>query len=35
MIYNILIKMKQKLWQYKKAKYKYKRLIKGPYYKKR
>lgn len=34
MINNLVLLLKQKAWTYKKFKYKYKKLIKGPYYKK-
>ncbi len=33
MMNDILIKVKQKIWRWKKAKYKYRKLIKGPYQK--
>jgi hypothetical protein len=34
MINNLVLLLKQKAWVYKKMKFKYKKLIKGPYYKK-
>lgn len=33
MINNLVLLLKQKAWVYKKMKFKYKKLIKGPYYK--
>ena len=34
MINNFVLIVKQKLWTYKKLKFRYKKAIKGPYYKK-
>lgn len=34
MINNFILILKQKAWAYKKMKYRYKKLIKGPYQKK-
>ena len=34
MINNLVLLLKQMAWVYKKMKFKYKKLIKGPYYKK-
>lgn len=33
MINNFILLLKQKAWVYKKLKFRYKKLIKGPYYK--